>query len=100
MRRVPGRVPWRRYRGNAWHEFFALLMTGDLVADHAEDTFDVAHLGARDLGKLACIAVVGPERPFLFGYHDFGVGECRLVVCADQAVDVVTVEVRDEHHID
>ena len=60
----------------------------------------ILHLTLRGLGQFADIALVHPEGPLGFWHHDFRVRKHWLVVWTDQTVDVVAMEMRDDHDID
>ncbi len=98
----PGVWPGLATDGDAGRDFLAGLVLRDLAAERIEHAADVLEVALEDriAGPLAHLAVVHPELPFHCRNHDLGVGEGRLVLGREQAVDVVAVEVRDDDGVD
>src|SRR5262245_21802675 len=100
VRVVAVRVTRGKHSGNSGHELLFVLILRYLVSERSEDALGVRHLSLCDFWQLADVALVHPESPLDLRYHYFRVREHRLVVGPDQTVDVVAMEVRDDHGID
>jgi hypothetical protein len=66
----------------------------------AEHALRVRKVAFDPFRRAAQLAFVGPEFPFCRGDEDFRIRESRFVVDHQQAVDMVSVEMRDHNCID
>ena len=94
-------VSGRRDCSNPGNDVLARLVGRDLAADgieHAAGVLeDVLHTAGR---RPAHLAVIHEVFPFDCWHQHLGLGECQLPRGIEDAVDVVAVEMRDQHDVD
>jgi hypothetical protein len=102
VRHVPRCMAGSCDRRDAWEKLAARLVLRHSVPEMREHALSILEIDLRNTpGRHATqISVIRPELPFRFGNQNLGIGKGRLVVRREQAVDVITVQVRNDDSID
>ncbi len=87
-------------RDDARRDFALRLEAAHVLCNIAEDAPRVEQIEPLGVGSAGEIGVVHPVFPFAGGRRDLGIGKNRRVVLGLDAVDVVGMEMRDQHDVD